>query len=387
MIHTEKTVRTLQAVALSVGLALFLWSTGLPTLFHFAEAAAISNASDTLVSSAPSASTNHTIVFTLPNGATASSSIALTFDALFTIGGLVEDDVDIDVGGVASGTISGGPDATNWGVSWSGNVLTLVTPTGATGVVASSTEITVRIGSNAVDSGTGSGQITNPSATSSYPIDIDGGASDPIQDSGQVRVAIIDEVIVSASIDTSLTFSVAGVVDGATVNTSPTTTVATTTPTTLPFGTLTVDSSDTLAHDLTVGTNALNGYSVAVALSGPLESTLSGVIDSFVDGADTAIPAPWQSPGGTLADDKTWGHWGVTSDDLVAGRANEFGADQWAGLATSSPTIVMGHTGPADESTAGIGTARVGYQAEISALQEAGDDYSTTLRYIVTPLF
>jgi hypothetical protein len=47
----------------------------------------------------------------------------------------------------------------------------------------------------------------------------------------------------------------------------------------------------------------------------------------------------------------------------------------------------MGHTGPSDGFTAGQGATRVGYQIEISALQEAGDDYSTTLRYIATPTF
>ena len=47
----------------------------------------------------------------------------------------------------------------------------------------------------------------------------------------------------------------------------------------------------------------------------------------------------------------------------------------------------MGNTGPADGTTAGIGAARIGYQVQISALQEAGDDYTTTLRYIATPTF
>jgi hypothetical protein len=386
MIHTEKAVRTLQAVALTVGLALFFWSLGLPALFQSVEAAAISNASDTLTTSAPATTANHTIVFTLPNGALASSTIELTFDAGFTtIGGnIIEDDIDVDVNGTASSTAAVNAAGT-FGVNISGNVIRLTTASDVG--LASSTELTIRIGSNAVDSGTGANQITNPSATSSYPIDIAGGTVSPIQDSGQVRVAIIDEVTVSASVDTSLTFSVAGVDAGSTVNSSPTTTVATTSPTTLPFGTLTVDSSETLAHDLTVGTNALNGYSVTVSLSGPLQSTLGGVIDSFADGADTAIPTGWAAPTADINDVKTYGHWGITSEDATTSRSNEFGSDQWAGIATSSPTVIMGHTGPADEATQGIGSARIGYQVEISALQEAGDDYSTTLRYIATPTF
>ena len=46
----------------------------------------------------------------------------------------------------------------------------------------------------------------------------------------------------------------------------------------------------------------------------------------------------------------------------------------------------MGHDGPADGLSASS-TAQIGYQVEISALQEASDDYSTTLRYVVTPTF
>jgi hypothetical protein len=370
-----------------VGLSVFLWSTGLPTLFRQAEAAAITNASDTLTNSAPGVTSNHTFVFTLPNGATASSTIELTFDAAFTtIGGnIIEDDIDVDVNGTASSTAAVNAAGT-FGVIISGNVIRLTTATDIG--LASSTELTVRIGDNAVDSGTGNNQITNPSATSSYPIDIDGGSSaNPIQDSGQVRVAIIDEVIVSASVDTSLTFTVGGVNTGGSVNSSPTTTVATTTPTTLPFGTLTVGQSSTLAHDLTVETNAGSGYSVTVALSGPLQTGTGAVIDSFIDGADTAVPTAWVSPSAVFTDNQTWGHWGITSEDATTTRSDEFDSDEWGGIATSSPTVIMGHTGPADGSTQGVGSARVGYQIEISTLQEAGTDYQTELRYIATPVF
>jgi hypothetical protein len=47
----------------------------------------------------------------------------------------------------------------------------------------------------------------------------------------------------------------------------------------------------------------------------------------------------------------------------------------------------MGHDGPADGTTDGVGDAYIGYQVQISPLQEAGDDYTTTLRYVITPTF
>ena len=382
MIHTANAVRTLQAVAITVGFAVFLWSTGLPTLVRFAEADSISSASDTITDSAPGVVADHTIVFTTPNGLSAGQTITLTFPTgagEFVMGSLTEDDVDIDIDGTPT-TTAGIASATEWGVSVAANVITLETMTGTP--VASSSQITVRIGLNAVDSGSGANQITNPTNTGSHGIDIGG----TMQDTGQVRVAIVDSVTVSASVDTSLTFTVSGTSGGTTVNGSPTTTIHATTPTTLPFETIDVGTSETLAHDLAVATNASNGFTVTAEISGSFQSTLGDTIDGFIDGNDTNTPTAWQGPAGTLTDPDTYGHWGITSDDTETfGRASEFSANTWVAPSTS-PIIIMGHDGPADGLSASS-TAQIGYQVEISALQEASDDYSTTLRYVVTPTF
>ena len=381
MTHTANTVRTLQAVAAIVGLALFLWSTGLPTLFRFAEAASITSASDTLSSSASSSSSNHTIAFTTPNGLIIGQTIRLDFENTFTLGSIGVEDVDILVNGSSSSTALSAA-ADTWGVSTTSSSITFTTPTNSG--VASATPITIRIGTNAVTSGTGDTQIVNPSSTTtSHYIDIGG----TMQDSGQVRVAIVNQVVVYASVDTSLTFTVSGVNSSSTVNGSGTTTAATTTNSTLPFGTLGVNVSKTLAQDLSVTTNAAAGYTVTVVQTGDLQSTTGATIDGFIDGADTVTPTTWQAPGALIASPDTYGHWGLTSTDAaVAARSAQFGSDQWVSGSTT-PIAVMGHTGPADGSTAGIGAARIGYQVQISALQEAGDDYATTLRYIATPVF
>ncbi len=385
MIHTEYSVRTLQAVAMTVGIALFLWSTGLPSLFHQVEAAALTSASDTLSNSAPSGASNHTIVFTTTNGLLVSETITLTFDDVgdaFDLTGVTEDDVDIDINGAAS-TTAAVASASDWGVNidTGTDVITLTAPSGQGGV-ASSSQIEIRIGTNAVDSGTGVNQITNPSATSSYLIGIGG----TMQDSGQVRVAIIDEVTVSASVDASLTFTVSGVNAGQTVN--GTTTDATSTNITLPFGSVPANETRTLAHDLTVSTNAGSGYTVTVETTGDLQSTLGGTIDTFTNGTDVSTPTTWSSPTAAIGNPDSWGHWGVTSDDLAipARSGDDFLSNEWI-AATTTPSAIMGHGSAADGTTAGIGAARVGYQIEISDLQEAGSDYTTTLRYIATPTF
>ncbi len=377
MIHTANSVRTLQAVAMTLGVAIFLWSTGLPTMFRQAEAASITNASDTLSSSAPSTVSNHTIAFETENGMTIGQEFTITFPGAFTMGSVAHTDIDLYVNSVST-TTGATSAAGTWGIDVTGSVITIETPTDYG--VASDTPFEIRIGTNAAG---GVNRITNPAATSSYMIEIGG----TMQDSGQIRVAIVDQVLVSASVDASLTFTVTGVNSGQTVNSSPTTTIANTSPTTLPFGTLPVGTSRTLAHDLAVATNAKNGYTVTVQQTGDLLSTTGATIDGFIDGADTATPAAWQGPSALIANPDTYGHWGLTSSDsAISARSAQFGADQWVSGSTT-PIAIMGHTAPADGSTAGIGAARIGYQIQISALQEAGDDYETTLRYVVTPTF
>jgi len=379
MTHTARTVRTLQAVAMTLGTALLLWSTGLPTLFHFAEASSITSASDTLSNSAPSALSNHTIAFTTPMGMVASSTITITFATQFTFPAMGFDDVDVTASGTNQ-TLASTSAAGVWGAYFAGKTLTLTTPTDVP--QASNTPYVIKIGTNATFGVTGDAQITNPSATTSYAIDIAGSMADV----GQVRVAIVDQVLVSASVDTSLTFTVSGVNSSSTVNGSPTTTAATSTSTTLPFGTLTAGVSKVLAHDLAVTTNATNGYSVTVEQTGPLQSTTGATIDGFIDGANTATPTNWQGPSASIADPNTYGHWGLTSDDGTTTRAVQFASNKWVSGSTT-PVIIMGNAGPADGTSQGYGAARIGYQVQISALQEAGNDYTTTLRYIVTPTF
>ncbi|HEU4677830.1 MAG TPA: hypothetical protein VFS75_03895, partial [Candidatus Paceibacterota bacterium] len=336
MIHTAHTVRTLQAVAMTVGLSILLWSTGLPTIFRTAEAASITNASDTLSTSAPGNPANHTIEFTTPNGMAVGETITVTFPTganEFVMGSVGEDDVDILVNGSSSSTAAAAG-AGVWGVTVAGGTITFETPTDAG--VASATPIEILIGTNAVTSGAGANQITNPSATTSYEIAIGG----TMQDSGHVRIAIVDQVTVSASVDTSLTFTVSGVVADQSVNGSPTTTATDTTATTLPFGTLDpYGTTEVLAHDLSVSTNAANGYTVTVEQSGDLQSSTGATIDGFIDGNDTTTPSPWQAPAQIISNPDTWGHWGITSSDGSTTRTAEFGSDEWVSGSTT-PVVI-----------------------------------------------
>jgi hypothetical protein len=351
-------------------------------MFMKAEAANLTYIKDTLSNSAPSETSNHTIEFLSPTGVPAGGTITVTIPTGFTgTSSINEDDVDLEVSGTDRTVVDGAPGAGEWGFTWSGNTFTL--DADAAQSIASNATVTIKIGTNADAGGSGVAQLTNPSATTSYEFTATAGTAD----SGQFRVAIVDDVLVTANVDTTLVFTITGVANGQVVNGAVATPTATTTTSdTLPFGTLAPNVSKTLAQDLSVQTNARNGFIVTVEQSQQLQSSTGADIDGFVNGSWTTTPTAWSAPTNNIANENTWGHWGLTSEDFVTGRSSEFSANTWV-AASTTPIIIMGHTGPSDGTTAGQGLTRIGYQAQITALQEAGDDYNTTLTYIATPTF
>jgi len=369
-----------RGIATLLAIALVLWAVG-AHMFTTAEAVNLTYVKDTLSDSDSGSASNHTIQFLSPTGVGNSETVTVTFPTGFTsTSSILFSDVDLEINGVDEVIVNGAPAAGQWGFSWSGMTMTLTAA--ANESIASNATATIKIGTNA--DGPGVNRLTNPtSTTTSYEIAITAGTAD----SGQTRVAITDNVLVTANVDTTLTFTVYGTTTGATVNGSGTTTSTTTSHQTLPFGTLVNGTSKTLGQDLTVATNARNGYVVTVEQDGNLASITGADIDGFINGAYTNTPTAWVGPSNSISDENTWGHWGLTSNDTsLLGAGLDFGSDQWV-AASTTPRAIMAHSGPADGTTLGIGRATIGYQAQITALQEAADDYSTTLTYIATPTF
>ena len=227
-------------------------------------------------------------------------------------------------------------------------------------------------------------RITNPASPGSYRITIGGTQTD----NGSTMVAIVNQVTVTAAVDTSLTFTVACVANGQAVN--GTTTSTTSTAVAIAYGTLAPNVIVTAAQDLTVTTNAQNGFIVTVHEDQNLLSNSGADIDLFKDGAATAVPVVWTNPLATLGVENTYGHFGLTSNDtdLNGGEFTGGGGNKWAGDFFSTTTrTVFSHTGPSDGTTQDIGKARIGYQIQVSALQEAANDYTNRLIYVCTPTF
>lgn len=370
----------LQAIATIAILALIFWTLGLPAL-RMADAANLTLVSDTIGDATPSATTYHDIEFTIPTGGGVgdSETIVVTFDAGFTGSAAVTlSDIDLEIDDVDETVVASGAADGQWEFDFTGSVFT-ITSGGASSVINAGEKVNIKIGSNA-DSGTN--RLINPGSEGSYDIDIVAGS-----DTGSTKVAIINGVTVSASVDTIFSFTVSGTATGTTMA-GDTSTVASGT-TTIPFGLLSAGAATSSAQLLTVSTNASNGYSVSVLADGDLESSTGANINSFANGSDLNTPAAWSSPSGTLGSSNTYGHWGVTTDDTETFRTGgEFdGVDNYVGVSSTTARVIMGHDGPANGEGVGVGTTTVGYKIEISALQEAGDDYSAVLTYIATPTF
>jgi hypothetical protein len=224
--------------------------------FYFAEAAAITSASDTMSNLTVSATSTHAIRFTTPTGANQNTdTIVITFPSDFNFTSKTIGTVTF-THGASTGletveTLAGAPSATAWGAVFSGTqnrILTLTAPTdgvGSTTLAANDKVIITYDGTNSI----------NPTTPGSYTTTI-GGA---FGDAGDITVNILtsNQVNITATVPQSLTFSISD--------------------TSISFGTLTAvsaryasgtgsgDTSEIEAHNIIVGTNAANGYTMTVA--------------------------------------------------------------------------------------------------------------------------
>lgn len=361
MSHTFNPNVVLKTVSIMVAFAFVVLSLGMP-MWQFAQAANVIEFSNTLSDSAPNVGANHTIEFTTPSGMAAEGTITITMED-FGLGAIGSDDFEIEVDSV---------DVTSgFTLTVDGDELQFLAD-GSTSI-ATSTDVVIRIGDHTTS---GENQITNPSSTGAFPIQVDVNGVD----SGETLVVIMDAVEVTASVDTIFTFTISAVGGGESVN--GTTTTGPSTANAIPFGTLEAGQASTTAQDLSVETNAANGFAVTVQTDGSLQSSAGGVIQGFVEGSNTDTPTAWSSPTGDVEQTNTWSHWGLTTEDTSQG----FASSTYV-AATTDPFVVFENDGPANGTTPSVGTTRVGYTIEITALQPAGEDYTTTLTYIATPVF
>ena len=370
-------------VAVVLIVSTFTWAVGVPVFFTTASAAQMSQVSATASSSVPTALGNMTLRYTSTTTVATGQTIAIQFSPghsagtdEYQFGSLAVTDVIGEAGvtviTAACGAVTANQVSINGGISNSaGNRTVTLTACGA----VAAQQITISFRNN---------HVQNPTTTGSYKITIAGTQTD----TGTAMTAIVNQVTVTASVDTTLTFTVAGVANGQSINGE---TISTTsTAVAIGFGTLASGTPVVAAQDLTVTTNAQNGFVVTVHEDQNLLSANGADIDTFQDGNNVATPIAWATPTAQLGNENTYGHMGITSNDTDL-NANEFFSGsviKWAGnfYPTTTRTI-FSHTGPSDGVTQNIGKARVGYKVLVSNLQEAATDYTNRLIYVCTPTF
>jgi hypothetical protein len=203
-------------------------------------------------------------------------------------------------------------------------------------------------------------------------------------DSVVVAYAIVptdatSNVVVTASVDPTLTFTVAGVNAGTSVGVGSEIMDITSTATSIPFSTLPIGTPRKIAQKLTVGTNADDGYTVTIQENEDLKKTGSSTVIPDISSTN-ASPAAW-----SIGSAKGGFGYHTTDTSLGTGTANRFGpasTNLYAAL-TSTPLEVMYAPGPVSSSSE---IHYIIYQVEITELQEAGD-YTNVVTYICTPVF
>ncbi|KKS84323.1 MAG: hypothetical protein UV60_C0023G0007 [Parcubacteria group bacterium GW2011_GWA2_43_11] len=378
-----------QTLVLVTIVALLAWTFGLPSWIHKVEAANVISFSDTLSDSDLGVDAAHRIKFTTPNGISSSGTFVLDFDStgdLFDFTGFTSGNVYIVAGGtkVADVGSCGAPTNEMYVTVTASDTLTFTLCAGHT--IASSTTFIIDVGTT-----TAGALLNNPPTASSYVIGLTGTGN--MVDSGDTRIAVIDDVTVTAAVNTIFTFSINGVGKDVTVNDDPQATIGTSTATTVPFGIIPVDDDQLMAQELRVDTNALNGFSVSVFANQTLTSGNGATIDEFVNGNAISSSTLWAGPAETLGNTDTYGHWGLTSDDNVVSSTTPslWGNAQaaYVGNFINNPVEVFYHNTAVTTAQGGmgVGSTTVAYKVEIGVLQEAAKDYTATLTYIATPVF
>ncbi|MCA9359749.1 hypothetical protein KC850_01790, partial [Candidatus Kaiserbacteria bacterium] len=189
-----------------------------------------------------------------------------------------------------------------------------------------------------------------------------------------------DEVVVASSTNptlagesTSLVFSVDGVDANTTI--AGIVTDATTTATSLDFGLLPFDTDVEVAQEITVNTNATEGYQVYKYVDQQLLNSYSDQIQPIT--GTNAVPVSWGTGCSGSAVSCSGYH---TTDATLEGGSGRFApTDSYAALSTSLSEIMY-------SSVPSVDVENIIYRLRIGALQPIGD-YTTTITYIAVPVF
>ncbi len=166
-----------------------------------AHAATVTSASYLVTTLRTSTAANHSLLFTTPTGASEGSTVIISFSSDFNISSLTEDDVDVSDDGVQLTTAATCAGSEKISVAI-GSAITLTVCAGDGGAIAAGSVVSIKIGTNATNSGIGTQQIVNPAAAGTYFVSLSGSFGD----SGSIALPIsasADAISVTATIPIS----------------------------------------------------------------------------------------------------------------------------------------------------------------------------------------
>jgi len=397
---------------LKIGLLVVLVCIG-SILAQRASAASLLSASDTLSTSTPSTASNpiksmHTITFKTIGEVPASGKIVISFPLLassdtnnpasasastFQLNGLSDSQVKIN-GLSGAQTFAG-----TYTNPTAGTSPTITLALSGTTTIPAGTTVTILLGSP-------SPLIINPTKKSAWRISIKTRTSSNTDiDETSVQVATVPSIKVQAKVEETFTVTIDGISDKTAVNAGnqgcsnleTTNTGYASSARSVNLGMLQYVSSSArtkignlTAQIISVTTNAYNGYAITATSSGHLTNISTG----FAIG-DNTTPSAFPSgqnwfgihPCGLDVSLSTW----VTGTDqncnsTITGSQGNICKYAWPNI--SSPfTLASDSTGPIGNNlTPGNGVTTIQYAAGIDK-SVPGGNYSTTIRYTITPTF
>lgn len=352
----------------------------------------------------------HTIQFQTVNAIPASGKIAITFPGgasniaspsatTFSFNGMTSGGGLLQINGTSGG-------------SWNVTAPTITYTLGATPISAGTT-ITILVGCTAQSGGSctsASPRLINPTKTAAlgtadlWTVNIaTQDSSSNVIDTGKARIGTQDVVNVQATVDPSLTFTITGIPDNINLNSDGTYGVGSScsdttnsgvasSATDVNLGFLTNGTINIAAQQLSVSTNAANGYAITATSSGKFINPATGYwikglnSNTNLSANDTPAPATFGasgtegfgiSPCGPRVNTTTWGT-GATAFSSGAKYSNPYNT----GLNSFYATLAS-YTG-----TGGVSNDKTNleYAASISGTTPAGV-YSNYFTYIATATF
>jgi len=315
----------------------------------------------------------------------------------FDLGALVDGDITCPWGGTASvGTTTIITSGVGLGSTGPYHIITCALDTGITNPINDTGTITIGGTHKLINPAPGLSHVSGraDSGADTYTIIVrhldSDGATIINGDTTIGKIAVVENVRVTAVIDPTITFYIDSIGTSTPNMTRCGTTLGSqanqTTPTSVAFGTLSLGSFNTLAQRFSCTTNAKNGYIVQVYENSPLTNFNTGTTIPDTDCDDDAVCSTstsndWDTDVGTNRSEFGYSLESISSSGVAFEHTNVFKAKPFGVGSANAQTIMSRATTPST-----IDQAYICYRITANNYQEAGT-YQNSINFVATATF